>query len=425
MTSERTTALRLVPGSGVLSRRGTALLYVRQHDPVLVGAFATSEPGAELQALASATVAAGFEVGPFVGLTWDGGLRVMAFGDIALETDRPSLPMLSGAGSRTWVEHTVALPDGQAVVEVGGGDASTDLVAGTVFAGGFRLELGVAPATARAEEAQARADETKAVPRLPPPRAVAEDIAPDVPPEVVSDVPEDTPDRPLANAPDVAPPVDLDDPAAALAAIQAAAVGADGVPVEPAGAPGVEAETHDPDVTLPPPVSEVLLADVREDVTDSRGSLVGAKLCRNSHANPPTAATCAVCGEFLAPGSSSVVHVPRPSLGRLQLDDGELIELDQELLIGRNPDRDTDPARAALRRVKVLGEKVSRSHLEVRLQEWDVLVADVGSTNGTFVMPHPGGQVTALEPGRAQLVEAAAIVYFGSRSFTVLGRGEG
>jgi FHA domain len=427
------TALRLAPGTGVLSRRGTALLYVREHDPVLVGAFATSEPAAELQALASATVAAGFEVGPFVGLAWDGGLRVMAFGDIALETDQPSLPMLSGAGSRTWVEHTVALPDGRAVVTVGGdaADASTDLVAGTVFAGGFRLELGVASAIARAEEAQARVDETRAVPRLAPPGAVAaEDIAPDAPPEVAPDVaPEDAPETapvPTADvARDVAPDVDVDDPSAALAAIQAAAVGADGVPVEPAGTAGAEPEPHDPDVTLPPPVSEALLADVREDVTDSRGSLVDAKLCRNGHANPPTAATCAVCAEFLAPGTSSVVHVPRPSLGRLQLDDGELVDLDRELLFGRNPDRDDDPARAGLRRVKVLGEKVSRSHLEVRLQGWDVLVADLGSTNGTFVVPHPGGQVAALESGRAQLVEAGAVVYFGSRSFTVLGRGEG
>ncbi len=116
--------------------------------------------------------------------------------------------------------------------------------------------------------------------------------------------------------------------------------------------------------------------------------------------------------------------MPRPSLGRLQFDDGELIELDRELLIGRNPDRDTDPDRAALRRVKALGDKVSRSHLQVRFRGWDVLVEDCGSTNGTFVVPHPGGQVAGLEPGRPQLVEPAAVVYFGSRSFTVLGRGD-
>ena len=210
--------------------------------------------------------------------------------------------------------------------------------------------------------------------------------------------------------------VDPDDPVAALAAIQAAAVGADGQPLDAVVASSTdvpsdahdEPDHHDADVTLPPPASEALLDDVRGETTDGRSSLVDAKLCADGHANPPTAATCAVCGELLAPGAAAIVHVPRPSLGRLQLDDGELVDLDQELLVGRNPDRDSDPARASLRRVKTLGAKVSRSHLEVRFQGWDVLVADCASTNGTFVVPHPGGQVAALEPGRPQLIDPGA-----------------
>ena len=181
-------------------------------------------------------------------------------------------------------------------------------------------------------------------------------------------------------------------------------------------------ELHDADVTLPPPGSEALLQDVAE-LDAARGLARRRQDVRPGHANPPAAATCAVCGEFLAPGSSSVLHVPRPSLGQLQLDDGQLVELDHELLIGRNPDRDSSPERDGLRRVKLLGEKVSRSHLEVRFQGWEVLVADCGSTNGSFVVAHPGGQVVALEPGRLQMVEPGATVYFGSRSFTVLGRG--
>ena len=143
-------AVRVAPGTGLLVRRPTSLLYAAVPDQDLVAAFAGAPAGGELQALASATVAAGFAVGAFVALAWpadvpraaDGVVRVMAFGDVAVETDQPSLPMLSGAGSRTWVEHTLAITDG-AVVEVRGADtdAATDLVAGTVLAGGFRLEL--------------------------------------------------------------------------------------------------------------------------------------------------------------------------------------------------------------------------------------------------------------------------------------------
>jgi FHA domain-containing protein len=382
-------ALRLAPGTGLLVRRPTALLYSAPPDPALVEAFLAAPEGGELQALASATVAAGFAVGAFVGLSWDGLVRVMAFGDVAVETDQPSLPMLSGAGSRTWVEHSVTVTAG-AVVEVSGvdTDAVTDLVAGTVLAGGFRLELrpAAAPAAAATTTPGTTVDDTASVPRME--RTVVVERQPAEQPTAVA-------------------------AAAAPSAGRAAPTAPDAVADGPA----------DTDDTLPPPASEALIEDLRRDVgTDNRSSLVDAKLCADGHANPPTAATCAVCGEFLAPGATALVHVPRPSLGRLQLDDGELVDLDRELLIGRSPDRDDDPARASLRRVKTVGEKVSRSHLEVRFQGWDVLVADCGSTNGTFTVPHPGGQVAALEPGRPQMIDPGAVVYFGSRSFTLLGR---
>ena len=172
-----------------------------------------------------------------------------------------------------------------------------------------------------------------------------------------------------------------------------------------------EDEFHDAEITLPPPAPGELLGDVigvggAGSADDGRGPLVDAKLCPDGHANPPVVASCAVCGQFLTPGTATVVHVPRPSLGHLELDDGTIVELDHELLIGRNPDRDTHPERAGLRRVKVIGDKVSRSHLEIRYQGWDVLVADCGSTNGTFVVPHPGGQVTAPR-GRSGAVARA------------------
>ena len=256
-------------------------------------------------------------------------------------------------------------------------------------------------------------DATTAVPRLPEP--LVEAATPVAPPAAT---------------------VDPDDPVAALAAIQAAAVGSDGEPLAapptathhaepPGGDTDGAGEVDDADVTLPPPVSETLLQDVIGDsLGGARSSLVDAKRCGNGHPNPPTAATCGVCHEFLAPGAAAIVHVPRPSLGRLRLDVGDILELDHELLIGRNPDRDADPERLGLRRVRLGGEKVSRSHLEIRFQGWEVLVADCGSTNGTFVVPHPGGQVSGLEPGRPQMIEPGATVYFGSRSFTLLGRGE-
>lgn len=423
-----TTTLQLVPGNGLLVRRGDALLYTPQPDHTLIEAFTTSTVGHELQALASATVAAGFDVAPFVCLRWDGDLRVMAFGDIAVETDQPTLPMLSGAGSRTWVEHTVSLA-ASAVIEVAGtdADAGTRLVDGTVLAGGFRLELSTASPPTSVEEA---------APAFEAPNAA--DAAHDTLSPPSSDAPAADPTTAVArvSAGDTTPPsapaavADPDDPRAALAAIQAAAVGPDGQPLhEHEAAPPMtpatatssdaDAEAHDPDHTLPPLTTDALLADVR---AANGGSLVEAKCCSEGHVNAPTSAACTTCGEFMTPESSPIVHVPRPSLGHLVLDDGEVVLLDQELLLGRNPDRDDDPDRATHRRIKTGGDKVSRTHLEVRFQGWDVLVADCGSTNGTFVVPHPGAQVVALDADRPHILEPGAVVYFGSRSFTVHGR---
>jgi FHA domain len=407
-------ALRLVPGTGHMARRGDAVLYLPERDERLLDAFMTSPDGGELQAVASATVAAGFDVMPFVGVCWTPSVRVMAFGAVAVETDQPSLPMLSGAGSRTWVEHSLSV-GADARVEVGASDttvdSATDLTSGVALAGGFRLQLAAVddePAT-RADGPAPVAVETAPV------DSTAAASRPTPPPAVMS----------------------ADDPAAALAAIQAAATGTDGRPVQdveppvsPPSPPGDEVdEAHDAEITLPPPARAELLGNVMRlggaeagGNADTRESLVDAKLCPDGHPNPPVVASCAVCGQFLTPGTAAVVHVPRPSLGHLEFDDGTMVELDHELLVGRNPDGDDHPERAGLRPVKVVGDKVSRSHLEIRYQGWDVLVADCGSTNGTFVVPHPGGQVSALEAGRAQLLEPGATVYVGSRSFTVVGR---
>ena len=360
-----TAVLRLAPGRGVVARRSTAVLFAPGRDEALYAAFVDSPPGGELQAVASATVAAGFSVDAFVALSWGDDVQVMAFGELAVVTDQPSLPMLTGSGSRTWVEHSLR-PGGDAVIEVLPDEAvvdpASDLAAGVVPAGGFRLEL----------------------------HAAAEAIAPAT-----------------------SEPADVDQPTSAVPRAPAALQPPLGPPVVPPPDPS------DPDVTLPPlPVGDLLPAVAGPD---ERGSLVAARCCSEGHPNPTTAAACERCGELL-PAGAGVVHVPRPSLGRLRLDDGQEIELADELLIGRNPDRDDTTARQDLRRVKVHGDKVSRSHLEIRYQGWDILVADCGSTNGTFVVSHPGGQVAPVEPGKRQLLEPGATVYFGSRSFTVVGR---
>ena len=68
-----------------------------------------------------AVVGAALDVPAFALVTWPGDLHVVVMGAVDVETDAPSLPLLSGATSRTWVEHGVA---GTEPVEVVAGDAT-------------------------------------------------------------------------------------------------------------------------------------------------------------------------------------------------------------------------------------------------------------------------------------------------------------
>lgn len=115
------------------------------------------------------------------------------------------------------------------------------------------------------------------------------------------------------------------------------------------------------------------------------GPMVLARVCAQGHANPPTSAACAYCGEAL-PGDG--VQVRRPRLGRVRLSTGELIDLDQSLIIGRQPSVSRVQGAVMPRLIQVAspGGDISRSHVEVRLEGWHVMLCDLKATNGTVLL---------------------------------------
>jgi pSer/pThr/pTyr-binding forkhead associated (FHA) protein len=95
---------------------------------------------------------------------------------------------------------------------------------------------------------------------------------------------------------------------------------------------------------------------------------------------------------------------PRPPLGVLVFDNGSTYTLDTDYLIGRNPAADKRVQAGSLRAIAVddYSGAVSRVHVEIRLDNWDVTVRDAGSSNGTFVAA-PGKdwvQLTGEQPVR-------------------------
>ncbi|MFB4292121.1 FHA domain-containing protein [Nonomuraea sp. ATR24] len=113
--------------------------------------------------------------------------------------------------------------------------------------------------------------------------------------------------------------------------------------------------------------------------------------CTNDHFNDPRAPYCAVCGIALVQRSLVPYKGPRPQLGVLVLDDGSALPLDSDYLLGRDPERAPEVAGGNARPAKVTSPdgSVSRRHLRVALDGWDVNLVDLGSVNGTQIQP-PG-----------------------------------
>jgi hypothetical protein len=136
-------------------------------------------------------------------------------------------------------------------------------------------------------------------------------------------------------------------------------------------------------------------------VTEADGPIVAASRCPNGHLNPPYTDLCRVCRQVVPP--QTPFEAPRPPLGSLRLSTGEVIRLaDRGVILGRNPQviPGAPGPQPHLVRIADPGKDVSSQHLEVRLDEWFVIVRDLGSTNGTEVIlpDRPAVTLRANEP---------------------------
>ena len=121
------------------------------------------------------------------------------------------------------------------------------------------------------------------------------------------------------------------------------------------------------------------------DTGPSTGPMVLARVCPQGHANPSTYSHCGRCGDPL-PGDG--VQVRRPRLGRMRLSTGELIDLDQSLVVGRQPSVSRVQGAVMPKLIQVASPSgdISRSHVEVRLEGWHVMLCDLKATNGTVLV---------------------------------------
>lgn len=125
----------------------------------------------------------------------------------------------------------------------------------------------------------------------------------------------------------------------------------------------------------PPPVADSANAD-------GDGPEVLAINCVNGHPNPVHASSCRICGGAL---NGKIVHVKRPSLGTLVASTGGSVILDADVIVGRLPKAAPGTA-VHLMAVASPTKSISKSHCRINIDDWELNLEDLNSTNGTYLL---------------------------------------
>ena len=169
-------------------------------------------------------------------------------------------------------------------------------------------------------------------------------------------------------------------------------------------------------------VTPLPVADAPEPGELSRGELDAGRaevqgiLCQRHHFNNPNSANCMICGLSMLHLTHNLVTGPRPTLGFIVFDDGSTFGLDRSYVIGREPIPD-EGSDAELLVLNENNETLSRTHAELRLEDWTVQLIDMGSTNGTYIWDHSFERWNQLSPGQPVDLASGDTVALGRRTF--------
>lgn len=137
------------------------------------------------------------------------------------------------------------------------------------------------------------------------------------------------------------------------------------------------------------------------------GPTVLAISCPAGHITSPYLERCRVCDAVV--DTSTPREISRPTLGVLVLPTGEKVTLDRDVILGRAPHAKQVDAATKPHEIKLADPGVSRSHVQITLNGWDVVARDLGSSNGTELVL-PGGKPLKLRPDEDYLVEPGSSI---------------
>lgn len=172
-----------------------------------------------------------------------------------------------------------------------------------------------------------------------------------------------------------------------------------------------------PPVSMPsepakgPAVPPGLFGDT-DPLDTSQDSMIMAVVCQYGHSSPQNATVCRVCGSPIAPQGPRLM--PRPPLAVLRASNGTTADVDRAVLVGRAPAANRSTARAPrLLAVPSPGHDISRTHVEVAPEGWQVVVTDLRSTNGTVLIQPGSGERQQLPSGESLSVPLGTVMELG------------
>ncbi|MEU4248890.1 FHA domain-containing protein [Amycolatopsis sp. NPDC026612] len=223
--------------------------------------------------------------------------------------------------------------------------------------------------------------------------------------------------EPVQSAP--AAPIPTPVPAQPAAAVRALAepalVQSAPAPARPTPASPTQTPTQTPTQNPAAPVTPAAPESTSDSGRARAVANVSGVRCGRDHFNDPAVSYCSVCGLSMVQAPRSPEVGPRPQLGVLVLDDGTTVPLVRDVLLGRMPETDEAVAAGDVDAVTLADPLVSRRHARIVLRDWQVVVVDLGSANGTFVMPRGTGAWSRLEPGTETVLEAGSVIAAGMR----------
>lgn len=408
MSGDGLGAVRPLPGDGLVARVEGLLLVCDAAEDVaanLLGALNdTAASGGDGRALARRVaqvlaVMMGEPVACAVAGPVGDGVAVLVSGPASAAVTGPGGEVrLAGRDALTWSDRLVPGPVTGIELrlpEAGPAHPLARLDGGVIVGGGILCDpaaAGAPPAARNAVPRQAEAPAAEVPPPAPYPMGPPDPVppvpvpAPPPRPEQQAWQPEPGPPVPAQQGPGSGPiPVVAPQDTAPPEAPETPRAGG-----EPAG-PRERQFAPEPPAQGGPQPGPASPAAPEPEAGPGQQPLVYGVDCKNDHFNDPRVPYCAVCGIALVQRSLAPYQGPRPPLGVLLLDDGMTLRLDADHLVGRDPDRAPEVADGSVRPAKVTSPdgSVSRRHLRVALDGWDVNLIDLGSVNGTQIQP-PG-----------------------------------